>query len=182
MDWLLQFEGNILLWIQEYIRADSMDGFWKMITMLGNTGWFWIAVSVLLLIPKKTRAIGIAALIALGIGALITNVTLKNVVARIRPYEVIDGLVLLIERQKDFSFPSGHTCASFAAATVYLKMMPKKYGIPFMTLAVLIAFSRLYVGVHFPTDVLCGGLIGIFSAWAAMKLQKYGAGRKNAGS
>lgn len=172
MDFIFHIDAGILLFIQEYIRHDWMDGFWKFITMLGNGGWFWITVSVILLIPKKTRWIGVTALIALAVGALITNVVLKNMVARTRPYEVIDGLVLMIEKQKDYSFPSGHTCASFAAACVYLKMMPKKYGIPFLILAALIAFSRLYVGVHFPTDVIGGLLIGMFAAWAAMRMMK----------
>lgn len=171
MELLFQIESGILLFIQEYIRQDWMDGFWKFITMLGNSGWFWLAVSLMLTVPKKTRAIGITALLALAIGALITNVTLKNAVARTRPYELIDGLVLMIEKQRDFSFPSGHTCASFAASLVYLKMMPKKYGVPFVILAALIAFSRLYVGVHFPTDVLGGLIVGIFSAWAALRIR-----------
>lgn len=100
MDFIFHIDAGILLFIQEYIRHDWMDGFWKFITMLGNGGWFWITVSVILLIPKKTRWIGVTALIALAVGALITNVVLKNMVARTRPYEVIDGLVLMIEDRK----------------------------------------------------------------------------------
>lgn len=173
MDYLINLDGNILLWIQEYIRQDWMEGFWKCITMLGDSGWFWIVLSIVLMIPRQTRWIGITSLTALVIGALITNVTLKNLVARTRPYEVIEELLLLIEKQSDFSFPSGHTCASFAAAGVYWRMMPKKYGIPLMILAALIAFSRLYVGVHYPSDVLAGLVIGLFAAWAAWHLQRY---------
>lgn len=173
MGFLINLDGNILLWIQEYIRQDWMEGFWKCITTLGDSGWFWIALSFLLIIPKQTRWIGITSLAALVIGALITNVTLKNLIARTRPYEVVDGLILLIEKQSDFSFPSGHTCASFAAAGVYWRMMPKKYSIPLLILAALIAFSRLYVGVHYPSDVLAGLLIGLFAAWAAWQLQQY---------
>ena len=173
MDFLWNADANILLFIQEYLRQDWMDQFWKGITMLGNVGWFWILLSVILLFSKKTRPIGITALLSLALGALITNLFLKNVVARIRPYEVINGLILLIEKQRDFSFPSGHTCASFAAAMVYLKMMPKRYGVPFVILAALIAFSRLYVGVHYPTDVIGGLIIGRFSAWAAVHFMEY---------
>lgn len=182
MDLIFNMEADILLFIQNYIRQDWMDGFWKFITMLGNSGWFWIAVSLILIVPKRTRTIGITALIALAIGALITNVALKNIVARTRPYELIDGLVLMIEKQSDFSFPSGHTCASFAASMVYLKMMPKKYGVPFVVLAALIAFSRLYVGVHFPTDVLGGLVIGMFSAWAALHLKEVWENKRNKGT
>ena len=173
MEFLINLDGNILLWIQEYIRQDWMEGFWKGITMLGDSGWFWIALSLLLMVPRQTRWIGITSLAAIVIGALITNVTLKNLVARTRPYEVVEGLVLLIEKQRDYSFPSGHTCASFAAAGVYWRMLPKKFGIPLVILAAMIAFSRLYVGVNYPTDVLAGLLIGLFAAWAARHMQKY---------
>lgn len=173
MGYLLQLDGNILLYIQDYIRQDWMTPFWKFITSLGNSGWFWLALSLLLVIPRRTRKIGITAIVAIAIGALITNVALKNLVARTRPYEVVEGLRLLIERQHDYSFPSGHTCASFAAAMVYYRMGPKKWGIPAIVLASLIAFSRLYVGVHYPSDVLGGLLIGIFAAWSAVKLTAY---------
>ena len=170
MEYLLQLDGNILLFIQEFIRSDFMTPFWKFITSLGDGGWFWIVLSILLMIPKKTRKIGFAALMALFIGALITNVALKNIVARTRPYEVVDGLHLIIERQSDFSFPSGHSCASFAAAMVYYKMAPKVWGILSVVLAALIAFSRLFVGVHYTTDVIAGIAVGIFAAWASLKL------------
>lgn len=178
MEFLINLDGNVLLWIQEYIRQDWMDGFWKVVTAFGDSGIFWIALSLLLLIPRQTRRIGATALGALLIGALITNVALKHLVARTRPYEVIDGLVLLIEKQSDFSFPSGHACASFAAAGVYWRMMPRKYGVPLLILAVLIAFSRLYVGVHYPSDVLAGLLIGLFAAWAAWRIQERLAGKQ----
>lgn len=167
---LIMLDGNILLWLQEHFRQDWMTPFWTFVTSLGNAGWFWIAVSVMLLIPKRTRYVGIAALLSLLIGALITNVALKNVVARTRPYEVIDGLKLLVKAQSDFSFPSGHSCASFAAAVVYFKMLPRKYGIPAVVLAALIAFSRLYVGVHYPSDVIAGTLIGILAAVLSCKI------------
>ena len=170
MQFLVTLDQNILLFIQEYIRQDFMTPFWKFITALGDVGWFWIVLALILLIPRKTRWVGITALAALAIGALITNVALKNAVARIRPYEMVDGLKLLIERQSDFSFPSGHSCASFAAAMVCFRLLPKKWGVPAVILASLIAFSRLYVGVHYPSDVIVGSLIGIFAAWAAEKI------------
>ena len=85
---------------------------------------------------------------------------------------MIEDLHLLIEKQSDYSFPSGHTCASFAAGLVYLKMLPRRYGVAAILLAVLIAFSRLYVGVHYPTDILGGILVGSFAAWAAYRLSE----------
>ena len=164
MELLNQIDGNILLFIQEYLRADWMTPIWKFITSLGNAGWFWILLTIILLIPEKTRKIGIASAVSLLIGTIITNLALKNIVARTRPYEVVEGLQLLVGKAHDFSFPSGHSCASFASAFIIYKMAPEKYGIPALILASLIAFSRLYVGIHYPTDVIAGIIIGIFSA------------------
>lgn len=146
-------------------------------THLGDFGIFWILLTIVLLIPKKTRKAGLALpfSLALIIGTLITNVAIKNVVARIRPYEVIQELDLMIEKQKDFSFPSGHTCASFASAFAIYKckeVFPKKWRTAAMVLATLIALSRLYVGVHYPTDVLGGLIVGLFSAWAGWKIEE----------
>lgn len=152
-----------------------MDWFWKGITHLGDFGIFWILLTIVLLIPKKTRKAGLASALALIIGTLITNVAIKNVVARVRPYEVIQELDLMIEKQKDFSFPSGHTCASFASAFAIYKckeVFPKKWRTAAMVLATLIALSRLYVGVHYPTDVLGGLIVGLFSGWAGWKIEE----------
>ena len=172
MEWLSQIDGNILLFIQEYLRAEWMTPIWKFITSLGNAGWFWIVLTIILLIPEKTRKIGIASLVSLAIGTIITNVALKNIVARTRPYEVVEGLTLLVGKAHDFSFPSGHSCASFASAFVIFKMMPGKYGISALVLASLIAFSRLYVGIHYPTDVIAGIAIGIISACISLYIMK----------
>ena len=178
MEAILQWDGQALLFIQEHIRQVWMDGFWKTITHLWDAGWFWIILGIVLLIPKKTRKAGIAALAALAIGALITNVALKNIIARIRPYEVVEGLKLLIEPQSDFSFPSGHTCASIGAALAMYPFLERKWGIPLVILAVLISLSRLYVGVHYPTDVLGGAVVGAFAAWGAVRIVKHGLVRK----
>ena len=106
---LQQLDMNILLWIQEHLRIDALTPFWKVITFLGNAGWFWIVLAVALLVPKKTRRTGIAALLSLAVGFLITNVLLKNIVARPRPFDAYTEIIPLITRPTDFSFPSGHT-------------------------------------------------------------------------
>ncbi len=169
LDMIQKFDESVLLLIQELIRQPWMDGFWKAVTHLGDGAWLWILLSLLLLIPRKTRKAGAAALIALAVGGLITNVALKNLVARIRPYDRMAELILLIETQHDFSFPSGHTCASFAAACGMYHVLGKKQGIPLLILAVLISLSRLYVGVHYPSDVAVGAAVGILAGWAGWK-------------
>lgn len=104
------------------------------------------------------------------IGALLCNVTLKPLVARLRPFEIADTMrQLLIDPPSDFSFPSGHTTSSFAAATA-LAAARARGGLAAMILAAVIAFSRLYLYVHYPTDVIAGALIGAFSGLAAYAL------------
>lgn len=157
---MIAMEADILLWIQNNIRNDVLTPIFKFVTTLGNAGMIWIVLSVGLLIPKKTRRVGVLALVSLSFSALIDNVILKNVVARTRPYDVIEGLTSLVGSQKDYSFPSGHTGSAFAAAVVMFRGLPKKYGIPILVFACLMGLSRLYVGVHYPSDVLGGVLIG----------------------
>lgn len=190
-------DGNILLWIQEHLRMEWMNGFWKGITSLGNGGWFWIVLCVLMILLANTvgkaenmknktggtswkmiQKAGWYGLLSMGVGALITNLCLKNLVARIRPYEVVQGLVPLVPKPVDYSFPSGHTCASFACALVLYRILPKRYGVPAVLLAVLIAFSRMYVGVHYPTDILGGLCVGIFSSWLVLYIGRKRGNKK----
>ena len=101
---------------------------------------------------------------------ILNNLFLKNLVARTRPYEVIDGLTLLVDKASDLSFPSGHSAASFVAAVIILRLLPRRYGVSAMVLAAFIAFSRLYVGIHYPTDVLAGTVSGILIGLAITKI------------
>lgn len=165
------FEVQILLWIQENLRG-FMDGFWVFITSLGDKGWFWILIALFLLIFKKTRTVGVTALLALAFNHILTNEILKDAFGRPRPYTVTAELVTLIKQLSSYSFPSGHTSTSFSAAFVLFKMLPKKLGIPALVLATMIGFSRLYVGVHYPTDVLGGMIVGFMcSVWAYYVVQ-----------
>ena len=167
MDWLLHLDGNILLWIQEHIRKEFFDPIVIFISSLGNAGWFWLVLlAVLLCIPRYRKA-GMTGMVAVLIGFLITNVCIKNMAARIRPYEVVEGLKFIGTKPHDFSFPSGHSTCSIAASAALFATLPKKAGIPLLVLAILICLSRLYVGVHYPTDVLAGVLIGLFAAMAS---------------
>ena len=173
---ITQIDHSILVFIQENLRFDWLTEPTIFVSHLGDHGKIWIVLCLVLLLFKRTRKAGICGLLALLINLLITNVTLKPMIGRIRPYEQFNDLLLLLEKQKDFSFPSGHTSSSFAAAwaifSVHRTDVNKRtiLGIVSMILAIWIAWSRLYVAVHFPTDVLAGAVIGIFSAWAAGKL------------
>ena len=172
MDLIQNLDFSVLLFLQEHVRNGFFDDFWRGITFLGEIGWFWIVSALVLLFFRRTRRIGFTALLALLFGLLITNICLKNLVARVRPYDAYEVLQPLISKPHDWSFPSGHACASFAAAFVYFRQLPKKYGIAALVLAALIAFSRLYLGVHYPTDVLGGIFAGLVSAGLALRVEK----------
>lgn len=165
-------EGSFLLFLQDYIRHPWLDAFFTFITKLGNAGLIWILEGIILLICKKHRREGIAVLLALLIGFIITNLLLKNIVARPRPYTLLNELEILIKAPSDYSFPSGHTCSSVAAALTMLKLSDKRIGIAACILAVLIAFSRMYIGVHYPSDVLAGAVIGAFAAFLSVWMVK----------
>ena len=163
----ISFDLPVLDWIQANMQSGFMDKFMPFITKFGDHGTFWMIVAALLFLFPKTRKTGLGMAIAMMIGLLVCNVTLKPLVGRIRPYDLQAELgvtiQLLGERMHDFSFPSGHTIASFEAAVVMLKNS-KKMGIPAMILAVLISFSRLYLYVHYPTDVIASVILGTLFA------------------
>ena len=182
----ISFDLPVLDWIQANMQSGFMDKFMPFITRFGDHGTFWMIVAALLFLFPKTRKTGLGMAIAMMLGLLVCNVTLKPLVARIRPYDLQEELgvtiQLLGERMHDFSFPSGHTIASFEAAVVMLKNS-KKLGIPAMILAVLIAFSRLYLYVHYPTDVIVSVILGTLFALigdglAGLIAPKLGAGKK----
>lgn len=160
MEMLSMKELGILDFIQEHIRCGFLDWFFSTITKLGDSGIFWILLAVILLFFKKTRKTGLMMGVALLCGLIVGNITLKPLIHRIRPYDLNPDVTLLIDRLSDFSFPSGHTLSSFEGATV-LMIRDKRFGVPAMVLAVCIALSRLYLYVHYPTDVLAGAILGI---------------------
>jgi len=163
------FDLPILDWIADTLWCPLLDTLMPLITMLGDAGIFWIAIALVLLCIPKYRKAGLSMGVALILGLLICNVTLKPLVARIRPYDYIlehygKTISLLVATPHDFSFPSGHTLASFEGATA-LMIHSKKLGIPAMVLACLIAFSRMYLYVHYPTDVIFSVFLGIALAF-----------------
>lgn len=161
---ITQWDGNLLMEIQHLVIHEGLTPLVKFITHLGDAGSIWIVLILLMLCFKKTRRVGAIAATALIISFMINNLMLKNLVGRIRPYEMFAGVQRLVGKPSDWSFPSGHSAASFVTAVVMFRELPRKYGVPALTLAFLIALSRLYVGVHYPLDVLCGALSGTIIA------------------
>lgn len=171
------FDLPVLDWIAGNLWCPFLDAIMPLVTALGNGGIFWIALSVIFMLIPKYRKAGFSMGAALLMGLVLCNLILKPLVARIRPYDyqmehfgvVID---LLIATPHDYSFPSGHTIASFEAATALL-LHDRKLGIPAMVIAVLVAFSRLYLYVHYPTDVIASVILGIglafLGSWLVQK-------------
>lgn len=157
---LYQFDCNILLWIQSTCIHECLSPFMIWLTHLGNRGLIWLVPSLLLCISRRTRRIGLLSIAAILTAVLVNNIVLKNWVGRIRPYDALLQVRRLIGVQNDFSFPSGHTAISFASASAIYFSTKKRYGIPCLLLAALIGFTRLYVGVHYPSDVLGGLVVG----------------------
>lgn len=164
---LVNAEKFLLLFIQDVIRGPILTPFNIVVTKLGDGGMIWIGIAVILLFPKKTRKIGCMVILSLMGSLLINNLFLKNLVGRTRPYDIIGNLIPLIEKPTDYAFPSGHTASSFAAAGILYRKLPRRFGIPAVILAALIGLSRLYLGVHYPSDVLCGAISGIGISYAA---------------
>lgn len=165
-------ELKILDWFQT-IHTPVGDACMCFITSLGNAGLIWIVLAAVLIAIPRTRKSGIIVAAALLIEVALCSGILKNVFRRVRPFDVNTAVQILIIKPRDFSFPSGHTAASFAAAAALYFAGERKLFIPVLVIACLIAFSRMYLYVHYPTDILGGLIIGTLSAYAAYKCQKF---------
>lgn len=165
----MSFEFAILDFLQEFLKCDAMDKAMVFITTLGNSGYIWIVICIILLFTKKFRKAGFALATALILGVILGNWILKPLFSRARPSWINDEIILLIKNPRDFSFPSGHALASFASAFVITHFI-KKAGFFVYPLAALISFSRLYLYVHFPTDVIFGALFGGVVGYMGVKI------------
>lgn len=156
---ITQIDFSILDWIQNTLKNPVLDAIMPFITHLGDGGFIWILTALIFTAIPRTRKTGILMIISLAAGAVAYQFILKPVIARPRPFTQNPAAVLLIKPPSDFSFPSGHTACAFSAAAV-LFFRRNRLWIPAVILAAAIAFSRLYLYVHFPTDVLAGIIIG----------------------
>ena len=167
----VSFDLPILDWIQANLQSGFMDFIMPIITVFGDAGIFWMVWAAVLFLIPKTRKTGLGMAFAMMMGLIICNMILKPVVGRMRPYDfqinelgktwdqILLAGKLLVETPHDYSFPSGHTIASFEACVVLL-LSDKRQGIPALILAILVSFSRLYLYVHYPTDVLVSVVLG----------------------
>lgn len=155
---------RVLQFINEHIQNPVFDAAMPWITRLGNLGLLWIAVTVVLLCIKKYRRTGVVLAAALVFVTVLGELVLKPIVGRSRPFEGFLTIELLIQAPMGYSFPSGHALLGFTAATV-LFLRDKRLGVAAGLVALLIAFSRLYLNVHYATDVAAGILLGILCGW-----------------
>ncbi|MBR2503923.1 MAG: phosphatase PAP2 family protein [Oscillospiraceae bacterium] len=158
----MKWEFAFLYFLQD-LHTPLLDKIMLFFTKIGNIGLPWLAVAVILPFFKKTRPCGIAILLSLLLKEIIGNLALKNLIARERPCWIDPSVPLLISAPSSYSFPSGHTFDGFAAS-VSLFLYNKKAGIAAIIVAAAIAFSRMYLFVHFPTDVLASVVLGILVA------------------
>ena len=154
------FDLKILDFIAENIRNPFLDKIMPAVTSLGSAGIVWIVIGIVMLFFNRYRKAGVSVLVSLLFSLLICNMIIKPLVARIRPFDINTAVTLIITKPTDYSFPSGHTSAAFAATVAVLLGRHKRVGTVMLVLALVLAFSRLYLYVHYPTDVLCGMIIG----------------------
>lgn len=162
----MPFEFTILDMIQ-WFRTPVFDNFILLITSLASYVWYILIIGFLL--NKPTRKLGVILAVAMILQYLVNGGVLKHLFARVRPCNVDTTVELLVKRPKGFSFPSGHSAAAFCAVGVLYGARMKKLLWPSFILACLIAFSRLYLYVHFPTDVLAGALCGFFIGYGVLR-------------
>lgn len=148
-----------LKYISEKCKNRTFDKIMPIITVMGNLGVVWIVISILMLLKVEDRIIGIAVILSLMLTTIIGEGIIKHIVKRSRPFQHNEEK-LLVNKPITYSFPSGHTASSFSALVVFLQMNGK-LGLIMSPIATLIAFSRIYLKVHYPTDVICGMILGI---------------------
>ena len=165
-------DSAMLLQVQSAVRTGFLSALLVPVSRAGDMGAFWIALCVLLLVFRRTRRGGALTLCGLAVEFAVCDLVLKRLILRPRPYLVVQGLVCLVPPESSTSFPSGHAASSFVCAYLLTRCFGKKGALAYIP-ATLIAVSRVYVGVHYPSDVLAGMVLGTLvgaAIWAALDL------------
>lgn len=162
-------DQTLLYWIHDNLSCGLLDLLMPKLTMLGDGGAVWLLAAGGMLCTKKYRRQGLILLAALAAGVLVGNVCLKNLIARPRPCWLDNSVRLLVSSPTDYSFPSGHTLSSAIGAAVLTKT-DRRLGWAAIPIAAVIAFSRLYLFVHYPSDILAGALLGAAIGLAAYRI------------
>ncbi len=171
MNQLLALDAALLWKVQDWFSSPLLDRIMPAVTHLGDGGIFWLLLAALLLLRPATRRAGASVLLAMALCLLVGNGLLKPLIARPRPYAADPSILLLISPSPDpFSFPSGHTMHSVAAACSIGLSGNRRLFLAMLPLALLIGFSRVYLMMHYPLDVLAGALLGVGGALAAHKI------------
>lgn len=168
---LQKLDGGILLFIQEHVRCGALTVIMKAASWIGNPPVI-CAIVALLFIFAKTRRLALDMGLGLACATAVNNLVIKNLVARPRPFLTIEALETVIEPLSSFSFPSGHSCAAFAAAFVIWRSFRDRGGGWAWPCAALVALSRIYVGVHYPSDILVGAAVGVLLSRGAFTLSR----------
>lgn len=173
------FEISILRSLYALVGCPVLDVVLKYLTYLGEGGAVWIAITLVLLFIPKTRRAGLCSALAMIMCLVVGNLMLKPFFARPRPFQFDNTITLLIAEPTEFSFPSGHSMNGFAAA-VSMRLYHRRGGNAAVVLAAVIAFSRLYFMVHYPTDVLVGIAIGCIAAVLSRRIIEYAGEKRRA--
>lgn len=166
-EWIQSVDLTVVRFVRENLANGFLDFLMPLITLFGEAGIVPIVLSLVMMFFKKTRKAGITIACSLAFGFIIGNLALKNIVARPRPYSVDTDVILLINKLSDYSFPSGHTLATFECAVCLLLNKFRKIGIIAIVIATLVALSRVYLYVHYPTDVIAGSVLGTLFAFVS---------------
>lgn len=157
---LVKLDLKIIEYINMNIKCKTLDRIMKLITNMGNCGFVWIIISLFIIYNGNNKRLGVLSLLSLILTTIIGEIIIKNIVKRERPFKKLSNeYQLLIQKPKTYSFPSGHSGSSFAVSTVFLNLAGRS-SIAVLMLALLIALSRVYLNVHYPTDVIAGILLG----------------------
>jgi undecaprenyl-diphosphatase len=168
-----QFDQKIILYTYEHLRTPLLDNVMRFFTRIGDGFVIWIIICLILMISKKYRRVGIIASIVLLINTILGEVVLKNLIERVRPYEALN-LKIIIKELSSFSMPSGHALSSFSIAFVVTSLIKQwKIYMPILILAIIIGLSRIYLSVHYPTDVLLSILIAYIVSSIVIRIAKH---------